>query len=75
MKNQELPTTGGKMPKAKRLNKKKTSNVIPIKKDVLEKEDQLMSIEEQEREEQINLRENYVMKLMIMLRSVKWMQI
>ena len=43
MKNQELPTTGGKMPKAKRLNKKKTSNVIPIKKDVLEKEDQLMS--------------------------------
>ena len=38
------------MPKAKRLNKKKTSNVIPIKKDVLEKEDQLMSIEEQERE-------------------------
>ena len=50
MKNQELPTTGGKMPKAKRLNKKKTSNVIPIKKDVLKKEDQLMSIEEQERE-------------------------
>ena len=43
MKNQELLTIGGKMPKAKRLNKKKTSNVIPIKKDVLEKEDQLMS--------------------------------
>ena len=37
MKNQELLTTGGKMPKPKRLNKKKTSNVIPIKKDVLEK--------------------------------------
>tara|TARA_B100001057_G_scaffold316753_1_gene316887 strand:+ start:917 stop:1291 length:375 start_codon:yes stop_codon:yes gene_type:complete len=39
------------MPKVKKVNKKKTSNVIPIKKDVLEAEnnDQL-SIEDQERE-------------------------
>ena len=39
------------MPKVKKINKKKTSNVIPIKKDVIEVEnnDQL-SIEDQERE-------------------------
>ena len=39
------------MPKTKKINKKKTSNVIPIKKDVIEVEnnDQL-SIEDQERE-------------------------
>ena len=39
------------MPKAKKINKKKLSNVIPIKKDVIEVEnnDQL-SIEDQERE-------------------------
>ena len=39
------------MPKVKKVNKKKTSNVIPIKKDVFEAEnnDQL-SIEDQERE-------------------------
>tara|TARA_Y100001970_G_C13430124_1_gene460717 strand:+ start:109 stop:480 length:372 start_codon:yes stop_codon:yes gene_type:complete len=39
------------MPKAKKINKKKMSNVIPIKKDVIEVEnnDQL-SIEDQERE-------------------------
>ena len=40
------------MPKTKKINKKKTSNVIPIKKDVIEVEnnDQLLSIEDQERE-------------------------
>ena len=39
------------MPKAKKINKKKMSNVIPIKKDVIETDykDQL-SIEDQERE-------------------------
>ena len=39
------------MPKVKKINKKKTSNVIPIKKDVIETDykDQL-SIEDQERE-------------------------
>ena len=39
------------MPKTKKINKKKTSNVIPIKKDVIETDykDQL-SIEDQERE-------------------------
>ena len=38
------------MPKVKKINKKKTSNVIPIKKDVIETDykDQL-SIEDQER--------------------------
>ena len=40
------------MPKTKKINKKKTSNVIPIKKDVIEVQnnDQLLSIEDQERE-------------------------
>ena len=40
------------MPKTKKINKKKTSNVIPIKKDVVDVEnnDQLLSIEDQERE-------------------------
>ena len=40
------------MPKVKKGNKKKTSNVIPIKKDVFEAEnnDQLLSVEDQERE-------------------------
>ena len=40
------------MPKTKKINKKKTSNVIPIKNDVLDAEnnDQLISIEDQERE-------------------------
>ena len=40
------------MPKTKKINKKKTSNVIPIKKDVVnaENNDQLLSIEDQERE-------------------------
>jgi hypothetical protein len=40
------------MPKVKKINKKKTSNVIPIKKDVIEVQnnDQLLSIEDQERE-------------------------
>tara|TARA_B100000900_G_scaffold278694_1_gene238336 strand:- start:605 stop:982 length:378 start_codon:yes stop_codon:yes gene_type:complete len=40
------------MPKTKKINKKKTSNVIPIKKDVIEVEnnDQLLSVEDQERE-------------------------
>ena len=40
------------MPKVKKNNKKKTSNVIPIKKDVIDAEnnDQLLSIEDQERE-------------------------
>ena len=40
------------MPKTKKINKKKTSNVIPIKKDVVDAEnnDQLLSIEDQERE-------------------------
>ena len=40
------------MPKVKKINKKKTSNVVPIKKDVIgaENHDQLLSIEDQERE-------------------------
>ena len=40
------------MPKTKKINKKKTSNVIPIKKDVVDAEnnDQLLSVEDQERE-------------------------
>ena len=40
------------MPKIKKINKKKTSNVIPIKKDVVDAEnnDQLLSVEDQERE-------------------------
>ena len=40
------------MPKTKKIKKKKTSNVIPIKKDVIDAEnnDQLISIEDQERE-------------------------
>ena len=38
------------MPKAKKINKKKASNVIPIKQDVIENEDPLLSIEEKERE-------------------------
>ena len=40
------------MPKTKKINKKRTSNVIPIKKDVVDAEnnDQLLSIEDQERE-------------------------
>ena len=40
------------MPKVKKINKKKTSNVIPIKKDVVDAEnnDQLLSVEDQERE-------------------------
>ena len=40
------------MPKTKKINKKKTSNVIPIKKDIVDVEnnDQLLSIEDQERE-------------------------
>jgi hypothetical protein len=40
------------MPKVKKINKRKTSNVIPIKKDVIEVQnnDQLLSIEDQERE-------------------------
>ena len=40
------------MPKVKKINKKKTSNVIPIKKDVIDAEnnDQLLSVEDQERE-------------------------
>ena len=40
------------MPKTKKINKKKTSNVIPIKKDVFEAEnnDQLLSVEDSERE-------------------------
>ena len=38
------------MPKTKKMTKKKVSNVIPIKQDAVEnKEDQLLSIEEQER--------------------------
>ena len=40
------------MPKIKKINKKRKSNVIPIKKDVIDAEnnDQLISIEDQERE-------------------------
>ena len=40
------------MPKVKKINKKKTSNVIPIKKDLVnaKNNDQLLSIEDQERE-------------------------
>jgi len=40
------------MPKVKKTNKKKSSNVIPIKRDMVEAENttQLLSIEEQERE-------------------------
>jgi len=40
------------MPKVKKINKKKTSNVIPIKKDVMKTENnnQLLSVEEKERE-------------------------
>tara|TARA_B100001029_G_scaffold131153_1_gene110042 strand:+ start:1052 stop:1423 length:372 start_codon:yes stop_codon:yes gene_type:complete len=39
------------MPKTKKMSKKKVSNVIPIKQDAVEnKEEQLISIEEQERE-------------------------
>ena len=40
------------MPKTKKINKKKTSNVIPIKKNVVDAENnnQLLSIEDQERE-------------------------
>ena len=40
------------MPKGKKINKKKTSNVIPIKKDVIPEQnnDLLLSVEDQERE-------------------------
>ncbi len=40
------------MPKVKKINKKKTSNVIPIKKEAIniENNDQLLSVEDQERE-------------------------
>ena len=40
------------MPKIKKTNKKKSSNIIPIKRDMVEAENttQLLSIEEQERE-------------------------
>ena len=43
---------GGKMPKIKKNSKKKSSNVIPIKRDMVEAENatQLLSIEDQERE-------------------------
>ena len=41
---------GVTMPKTKKINKKKASNVIPIKQDAIENEDPLLSIEEQERE-------------------------
>jgi hypothetical protein len=43
---------GGKMPKIKKNVKKKSSNVIPIKRDIVEAENatQILSIEEQERE-------------------------
>jgi hypothetical protein len=43
---------GGKMPKIKKNGKKKSSNVIPIKRDIIEAENatQILSIEEQERE-------------------------
>ena len=51
MKPLKSPTNGEKMPKTKKMTKKKVSNVIPIKQDAVEnKEDQLLSIEEQERE-------------------------
>ena len=38
------------MPKTKKINNKKATNVIPIKQDAVENEDPLLSIEEQERE-------------------------
>ncbi len=38
------------MPKTKKINNKKASNIIPIKQDAVENEDPLLSIEEQERE-------------------------
>ena len=40
------------MPKVKKISKKKTSNIIPIKKNVIKAEnnDQLLSVEDQERE-------------------------
>lgn len=40
------------MPKVKKMNKKKTSNIIPIKKDVITEEnnDLLLSVEDQERD-------------------------
>ena len=40
------------MPKAKKIGKKKTSNVVPIKKNVIDGEnnDQSLSVEDQERE-------------------------
>ena len=43
---------GGKMPKIKKTSKKKSSNVIPIKRNMVEAENatQLLSIEDQERE-------------------------
>ena len=43
---------GGKMPKIKKNSKKKSSNVIPIKRDMVEAENatQLLSMEDQERE-------------------------
>jgi len=43
---------GGKMPKIKKNGKKKSSNVIPIKRDIIKAENatQILSIEEQERE-------------------------
>ena len=43
---------GGKMPKIKKNSKKKSSNVIPIKRDMVEPENatQLLSMEDQERE-------------------------
>ena len=43
---------GGKMPKIKKNSKKKSSNVIPIKRNMVEAENttQLLSIEDQERE-------------------------
>ena len=50
MKPLKSLTNGEKMPKTKKMTKKKVSNVIPIKQDAVEnKEDQLLSIEEQER--------------------------
>ena len=49
-KTPKSTNNGVTMPKTKKINKKKASNVISIKQDAIENEDPLLSIEEQERE-------------------------
>ena len=55
---------GGKMPKIKKNGKKKSSNVIPIKRDIIEAENGTDPLDS-------DTDGKYVMKLMSLLKSVK----